>query len=484
MTKDKVIHELATTKNLVRWDMDDLSLQNVDFSKANIEHARLGACKLSGASFAGANLHSATFTACRLNGAVFAGAELQAATFVRCNGLSAETIAMLEKEGAVVSQPAGRLSSFLGIAAVVVIAAALFLLSGGYSLLNPNAPPESTSPVAPADATPQMTTDQRIQAAQASYAAKDFTATADLLAPVAAGENASPETLAMFATACLQAGRLPDAAKAAERLIAEAPGQDEKLHGKILLASALLRGTSKAEGRKLSETLLEENTHNIRNQRAVLMNLGTDLWQTQDFPGAQQAFEKLLRISEPDQKGGVWLNIALVHRDAGNVKAEAAAYRTAYSDAKASKDVRLGARLGLAGIEIRSGNVTQARRQIIDALAAGADPGQVLNAARSIVAELKKKGDHDEAIALLTQLTGAFEGSTAALNDARVDLANLLIDQEKTGSALALYRQVAMESPNPTQKNWAAETVAEIESNLPPDEATPDAEAGAGNSGN
>ena len=97
MTKDKIVQEIAANKSLVRWQIENLGLSGVDFSKVDMTKAVFKHCRLVNASFAGANLHGAKFDRCRFKSNVFADADLRDAHFNKCTGLKASDIAALEQ---------------------------------------------------------------------------------------------------------------------------------------------------------------------------------------------------------------------------------------------------------------------------------------------------------------------------------------------------------------------------------------------------
>ncbi|MDP8222365.1 MAG: pentapeptide repeat-containing protein [Candidatus Lernaella stagnicola] len=462
MTKDKVLAELQNTKNLAGWTIAGVNLRGVDFSGADLERAELTDCRLEGASFARANLHEARFVRCRVGRVDWSHADLRRTHFVSCGGIAPSDIATVEREGAIVEQPTSRLSALLGVGAVIVVAAALFLISGGYELFSPtgSSEPETTPVVTPKP----LPSAELLTAADTAFAAADFPRAKDLYGKAFAQGAGSEDSKLNYADACRRSAPFEEAITTAKGIVAETKADDARLRAQTIIASAMVRKGANEEGLALYDKLLAQHTDRPNDQRALLMQKGTDLWKTENPTEALATFQKLLSISESNQKAGVWMNIALVHRDAGKTASETAAYRKAAADRNAPSAVRMNARVALAMLEIRQGRLEQGRRKLLEAAGPDSDAGQVLTAARRAAAEWRKQKKFEPIESLYRQLLEVFGSRPGPLNDARIDLANLLADLGRSSEALALYKKVAAESTNPTQKAWAADTVEEMES--------------------
>jgi len=459
MTRDKIAQEIASTQNLVRWDIENLSLAGLDFSGVNMEKAKVINCRLVNADFQGANLSGALFDRCRFKNNRFDEADLRGTRFNKCSGLTPDQIASLEQAGAVVEKPVGRFGPFLAVFAVLALATVLFFVAGGYEIL-PGRNADQT-PVVEASPTPVPTADLEAQVEQAVAAGK-YGQAVELLDELVERHPQNNDYLLPYIRALVKADRHDTVTETVEKFLTLDMPDDQRVQARMLLAESQIRRGETTNGVALYDKLLDEYKEDALTKRAVLMNKGTVLWQAGDYPTALKVFNQLLKASARDQQAGVWMNIAMVHHDAGNTAKEIAAYRRAINDKKAPSVVRIGAKIKLALCELNAGHIEKAQKMIEQAAAANADPGQVLDALHKVALAYVAKNEKEKAQAIYEKAIILLAANNTALNNARVHLANLLMEDEQIEQALALYRQVAAESPDPAQKQWAAETAEEI----------------------
>lgn len=459
MTKDKIVQEIAANKSLVRWQIENLGLSGVDFSKVDMTKAVFKHCRLVNASFAGANLHGAKFDRCRFKSNVFADADLRDAHFNKCTGLKASDIAALEQAGAIVENPGSATTPIIGIIGVFIVAAVLFLLGGGWDLF-----PEKEQPTPEPIALITLTFEEMdLQARQAAEHG-EFGKALDLLDKMFVQKPTDVELLLRYAQQLVNAERFADVPEMVVKLLTLQPGDNIKTQARLLLAESLVRSDEQKQGMELYAKLLGQSEGNVSAKRIALMNMGTVLWKINDTDGALKAFKQLLAVSEKDQKAGVWLNIALVHRDAGHEAEEIAAVKKAMSDTNAPAVVLTGAKIHMAQIELRSGHDARAKKLIEEASNEGGDPGQILDALHRLAQDSVKKNEFEEALKIYQLACRILEDDPYAYYNALVHQANVMMKMNRQKDALELYRQVVQNTADPGQKKWAAETVREIES--------------------
>ncbi len=462
MTRDKILQEIASTHSLVRWQIENLGLAKVDFAKANLEKTRFVGCRLDEASFAGANLNGARFERCRLREASFDGADVKGATFLRCVGLDAARIAQLEQAGAIVQEPRAAASPLLWVLAIaVLVAVAAFVGRGYFGAAQTTPTPSATPSVALTDEQLQQQADQAAVAGNWSEAIAAF----EQLLP--RRPNDIPAHLRYLEL--LRSGeRFKELVFAAQKALALRPTLDKQVVIRLQLAEALVRSGDKVNGVALFNKLIEEAKDDASAHRAALLGMGNALWKAGATAEALAAFADLLQLSEPEARGGVWLNIALIHGDAGNEPQEIAALKKVLTEPRTPAQVRADARIHLGLIELRHNRVNQAVALIEQAGREGGDAGQLLNSLQQAAEAQKKNGNLPGALSIYRLAVRLTAASPAASNGAKIYLANLLVEMKQPEEALALYREVAAGSPDPVQKKWAADTVLEIESQITP----------------
>jgi tetratricopeptide (TPR) repeat protein len=347
------------------------------------------------------------------------------------------------------------------------VGAAVFYLGRDY---DSTPAPDATSapaatPVTATPAAPSLT--QLEEQAKAAFTAADYAKAAELWGQATAQKANDVDLLISYARALLLSGQFDAFPALAEKILSLASTPDQTLDGQLLLAGAQVYKGDLAAGTALYEKMLAERKDAKRDHRTILLEQGTTLWRTKHYDKALVTFQKALPVSEPDQRAGLWVNMALVYRDMGKIDGETNAYRRAYQDANAPPDVRAGAKIELALIDLRQGRVDKAKQQIAESVRENLNPGQVVTALRDVAKVLADKKRCDDIKPLYQPLLEALAKDPGPLNDARVDLANVLVTCGNSAEALSLYKQVATESTNKIQKDWATETAREMAASPP-----------------
>ena len=262
----------------------------------------------------------------------------------------------------------------------------------------------------------------------------------------------------------LEQKHFKEASGVAQQALALHMPDDLQTQIRFLMAEALICGGDKESGLAIYHKLIEQAGDDVQTHRAALLSLGNALWKAGDSPGALQTFDELLKISDAETRPGVWLNIALVQRDTGNEEQETAALKKAAGDPHAPRQVRSDAHIHLGLIELRHSRIPQAVGMIEQAGREGADPGQIIDSLHLAAEALRQTGDFNGALQIYELAVRLTADSPQALNNAKVHLANLLMEMNRRDEALALYKEVAVQTTDAAQKKWAEETVREIES--------------------
>lgn len=466
MTRENILQEIAATKSLANREIDKLSLSRVDFSGCNLEQAVFRHCRFRESSFIGANLTGVHFEHCLFQDNRFDNATVSKTYFIKCQGLPQSTLERLIHDGAFAEEPDSHLHPIIGGAAVVLVALALFLVCGGYKLFTP---PSSEDASNAADETTPDESAQLLRTAREQYEAGHFPEAVEIYRSLKTRLAGDVSFLIEFAQTCDRAGQYDCVTELVEQIRRESKREDEKLQGEMLQAGAWLRQEKIAEGMAAFDGLLQANAGDLASRQTILRHQGTVLMQTSRHAAAVQAFERLIDISEPNQVAGVWILIALVHQESGNPEAANEALAHAAEDPNAPAAVRSDALIKQALSHLSKGDWDVVANEVFATLEQGGDPGQVLSAVRRLQEALTAAGHPEKIEPLYRRLLAAFENVEAAAprNDARVDLANLLLEQKRPAEALALYRQVAEESPNKVQQDWARDMVEEMRRNTP-----------------
>jgi len=464
MSRDKILQEIVALKKLTQREIARLDLNDIDFSGCNLEQTVFRHCTFRNSSFAGSNLSDVRFEYCLFQNNRFEGAVVQKAHFIKCTGLPAATREHLLREGAYTEKLDRQIHPFLGGAAVLLIAVALFLACGGYKLFLPLPVDETETQVK--EATPDDTADL-LRRAREQYAAGFFTEAAELYRSLQPRIPNNMSFLIEYAEVCDRAEQYDRVAELVEHLRRESKREDEKLQGEMILAGAMLRQGQMAEGAAAFDRLVQTHAGDLASRQTILRHQGTVLMQSGRHTEAIEAFQRLIDISEPNQIAGVWILVALVHQERGDTEAANEALARAGDDPNAPPAVRTDAQIKRALTGLAKGNYDRVTQEVFETLAGGGDPGQVLSAIRRI-SEALTAAEHPEKVEpLYRRLLAALENieAAAARNDARVDLANLLLEKQRLAEALALYRQVAAESLNDIQRDWARDMVEEMTRN-------------------
>ena len=257
----------------------------------------------------------------------------------------------------------------------------------------------------------------------------------------------------------LQMGQLEEALALADRYQErfETPNSQASL---MQLRAQALRGLGRIqEAEALSEQILALSGEGGDAAFSAMMERANARMNEGEFDEAITIYSALLEEVEDRPTAAALENsIAQVRMASGDLDGAAVAFEAVAESYSGLAEARFSAGMGLADVDMARGEPERAvtRYGSLEAPDAGSEVWRLSQLASATLAS----GDDDGAADIFRALIQDHASDATALAAGRMGLADLLHANDEFEPARGLYQRVARESPDPTQREWAALRVA------------------------
>ena len=255
------------------------------------------------------------------------------------------------------------------------------------------------------------------------------------------------------------------AIRVCEALLKSGPGGQTEAQAWNYLAICHFQTGDRKEGKRVFELIRERYAEDAENLRAMVMHEANIYWKNDLHAEATLVLNELLKMSECQQKPGVFLQMALVEKDRGNLeKCRKIAEKILVTPEEKSA-VSNDARILIANSYLDERNVSAALKAVNRASKTGADINQLSLIYLRIAKEKEKTEYTRDVETFYLMLLDRFKGYSDQLNNLRAALVSHYLKAGGKEQALRLLTTIVKESTNDKQKEWAQINLDELKQN-------------------